>query len=106
MDAAGLYRETFDIAIDALAEILEQRDQVLKEYMDSGGNATVAHTLDRGATNAKINPLLKVWIDLNAQALTFWNSLGLTTKSYRSMTGATKANRETTLERVLADLEA
>lgn len=105
MKQAKLYNETCDGAITALSEILEQRDLVMEEYVASGGKAAVIHTLDRGAENMKVNPLLKVWMDLNAQALTFWNSLGLTTKSYRSMTGTFVARTEgVTLEQIVADL--
>lgn len=76
--AAGMYRAEFQPAIDALAEILEQRDKVYQQYLDEGSRAVVVHVQDRGAANTKKNPLLQVWMDLNAQALAYWRDLGLT----------------------------
>lgn len=105
MTKSQLYQEYFDSSIKALAEILEQRDRVKAEYMESGGKAAVTHKLDRGAENMKINPLLRVWMDLNGQALAYWNSMGLTAKSYKSMTGTIIAKSEgLSLEEMLSDL--
>lgn len=105
MKDCGVYQDSFDSSISALADILEQRDRVRAEFEESGGNTLVVHTLDRGAENMKINPLLKVWMDLNAQALNYWNSLGLTGRSYKQMTGTVNVKVEKkSLEDVLADL--
>lgn len=76
--AAGTYRAEFTPTIDALAEILEQRDRAYEQFVDEGSQVVVVHTLDRGAENTKKNPLLQVWMDLNAQALAYWRDLGLT----------------------------
>lgn len=100
-----MYNESFESGIDALADILEERDRVKKEYEDSGAKATVIHTLDRGAENAKMNPLLKIWMDLNKQALDYWNSLGLTGRSYKQITGSLNVKVESSsLEDVLTEL--
>ena len=105
MDGCGVYNKSFDSSIDALAEILEERDKVKEEYETSGGKPTVIHTLDRGEQNLKINPLLRLWMDLNAQALNYRNSLGLTGKSYKQMTGSLNVKVESnTLEEALANL--
>ena len=105
MKDCGVYNKSFESSIDALADILEQRDSVKAEYDASGGKATIIHTLDRGAENMKMNPLLKIWMDLNAQALNYWNSLGLTGKSFKQVTGSLNVKVESkSLEEALADL--
>lgn len=107
MEACGVYKESFDSSIDALAEILTERDRVKAQYEEEGSKPTVQHTQDRGAVNAKMNPLLKIWIDLNKQALDYWNSLGLTGKSYKQMTGSMSVQVESeSLEKALADILA
>ena len=107
MKRSGFYSEVYSSSIHALAEILEQRDRVKDEYLEAGGKAVVLHRLDRGAENMKINPLLKIWIDLNTQALAYWNSLGLTARSYKSMTGSLSVKVEApSLDDIVADLEA
>lgn len=78
MKEAGTYRDIFLPPINALSEILEQRDKALKAFMESGGEAVTEFTSDRGAVNLKKNPRLQVWEDLNAQALLYWRDLGLT----------------------------
>ena len=76
--AAGTYRTEFEPTIDALAEILEQRDWAYEQYINEGSQVVVVHVQDRGASNTKKNPLLQVWMDLNTQALAYWRDLGLT----------------------------
>ena len=76
--AAGTYRTEFQPTIDALAEILEQRDRAYEQFVEEGSQVVIIHTLDRGSENMKKNPLLQVWMDLNTQALAFWRDLGLT----------------------------
>ena len=77
-EATGTFREEFLPIIDTLADILEQRDKAFEEYLEDGGGSVVLTTSDRGAVNYRKNPRLQVWSDLNAQALSFWTSLGLT----------------------------
>lgn len=91
--------------MDALADILEQRDKTRKEFLEDGGRTLVTHTLDRGNENQKLNPLLKIWMDLNKQALDYWNSLGLTGRSYKQIAGPVNVKVESkSLEEALADL--
>ena len=105
MKDCGVYNKSFESGVDALADILEQRDSTRAEFLEAGAQTLVTHTLDRGEKNQKINPLLKVWMDLNAQALSYWNSLGLTGRSYKQMTGSLNVKVESkSLEEALADL--
>ena len=77
-ELAGTYKPVFDPAIDALSDILEQRDNAYKEFIDSGGAACIEKTSDRGAVNIAKNPRLQMWADLNTLALSYWRDLGLT----------------------------
>ena len=61
----GTYKPSFDIAIDILSEILEERDKVYKLYLEDGSRPVVDVTTDRGQTNKRPNPLLNQYKDLN-----------------------------------------
>ena len=76
--AVGTYKDAFLPAINALADILERRDEAYKEFIESGGETVVEKSSDRGAVNMGMNPRLRVWMDLSAQALNYWRDLGLT----------------------------
>ena len=74
----GTYKDAFLPAINALADILERRDVVYREFIENGGETVIEKRSDRGAVNMGMNPRLRVWMDLNAQALNYWKDLGLT----------------------------
>ena len=78
MERAGTYESHYDAAIDALSEILEQRDHAYSEYIEKGAQLLVEKKSDRGAVNMVKNPLLQIWNDLNSSALAYWRDLGLT----------------------------
>ena len=75
---AGTYMPYFDAPIDALAGILECRDQVEELYREEGEGPIVEKKKKNGSTNMVKNPLLVTWDDLNKSALTYWRDLGLT----------------------------
>lgn len=77
-EAAGTYQPQFDAVIDALAEILDKRDAALDQFYQTGGKPVVAHTNKAKQTNFVKNPMLVMWLELNAQALAYWRDLGLT----------------------------
>lgn len=79
----GTYRKAFEAVIEALAEILAQRDRVYEQYRDEGQQPMVVKVLDRGGKNTAENPLLRTWRELNALALTYWKELGLTAASLK-----------------------
>lgn len=104
-EAAGTYQPFFDSVIDSLAGIMEMRDNAAEKFDASGGNTIVKHTNKGGATNIVKNPALVVVMDCNAQALAYWRELGLTAKSYKSMTGGVeKPENSATLESILGGL--
>lgn len=81
------YLPSFQTSIMILCEILEQRDVVFDTYIQSGGQPVVMFTSDRKAENLKENPLLKVWKELNTEALAYLNALGLTASGLRKLRG-------------------
>lgn len=102
---AGTYQPFFDSVIDSLAGIMEMRDNAQEKFEASGGNTIVKHTNKGGQTNIVKNPALVVLMECNAQALAYWKELGLTSRAYKSMTGAMAPKREgVTIEALLSDL--
>lgn len=89
----GTYKKSFDHVIATLADILEERDRVRKQYLDEGAEPLVTVVSDRGAENRRPNPLLRQWNDLNTTALAYWRDLGLTPA------GLKKINDETLKEK-------
>ena len=100
MTAAGTYQKLFDSVISSLSEILEERDRIRQQYLDTGAQPLVLITSDRGAENMRPNPLLKQWSELNNQALAYWRDLGLTPAGLR------KINDEAMNEKSMSPLEA
>ena len=76
--AAGTYQPYFDAPIQALAEILVQRDAAERQYKESGSQPVVAYTNKGGASNPTRNPMLVLWMDLSSAALSYYKELGLT----------------------------
>lgn len=104
-ETAGTYQPFFDSVIDTLAGIMELRDNAQEKFDASGGSTIVKHTNRGGSTNIVKNPALVVLMDCNAQALAYWRELGLTSRSYKAMTGSLNVQVESkSLEEALADL--
>lgn len=104
-ESAGTYQSFFDDVIESLAGIMELRDNAQEKFEASGGNTIVKHTNKGGSTNIVKNPALVVLMDCNAQALAYWRELGLTSRSYKAMTGSLSVQIESrSLEDALADL--
>ena len=76
-EEVGTYKPAFDQMIDALARILELRDDAQKKFEEYGGETIVRHTNKAGQTNTVKNPALVVVMDCNSQALAYWRDLGL-----------------------------
>lgn len=83
--ANGTFSENFDAVVETLAAILEQRDNVFKQFVDEGSCYIVTHTSDRGSKSEIKNPLLQVWCELNRDALNYWKELGLTPTSLKKL---------------------
>lgn len=106
MAALGIVSENYVPVVDALADILEQRDKTKAEFIKSGGKSVIEHTNQGGSTNMTKNPLLVLWDDLNKSALAYWRELGLTPSSYKKMTGdAPKKEKVTGIAAALKEIE-
>lgn len=103
---AGTYQPFFDPVIDSLAGIMELRDNAQERFERTGGNTIVKHTNKGGSTNIVKNPALVVLMDCNSQALGYWRELGLTSRSYKAMTGSLSIQVESkSLEDALSELD-
>ena len=102
---AGTFQQCFADPIDTLAWILSQRDDLIKQFEDSGGNAVVEHINTKNQVNLEQNPCVRLINDFNRDALTYWRDLGLTPKGLQQITGeATKATKVDTLAEALKEL--
>lgn len=87
MKELGTYKVQFTIAIDTLAQIMELRDDAVEKFQASGGHTVIRHTNKGGSTNIVENPALSVILKQNAQALSYMKELGITSASYRKVSG-------------------
>lgn len=81
------YLPAFDNTIIILSEMLEERERVYVEYINTGARPVIEFTSDRGAVNLKPNPLLKQWQEINAGALLYLRELGLTAAGLKKLQG-------------------
>lgn len=77
-EAAGTYRPYFNATIAVLADIMDKRDDALRQYEENGGTACVERYDSNQNLKVVRNPALMVVMDLNNQALAYWRDLGLT----------------------------
>lgn len=104
---AGTYKPCFDMVIDALSDILVEREDAMKQFMESGGATIVSHTNKGGSTYMEKNPALVIVDDLNKTALTYWRDLGLTPKGLKAIDEkAMKKQKVTSLGDLLKGLES
>lgn len=101
----GTYRKAFAPIIDALAQVLAQRDATREELEASGGASVIKYTNKFGATNYTKNPLLVLWNDLNKSALAYWRDLGLTPAGLKKIDeAALKGKKQSALEKALSEI--
>jgi len=106
MTLKGVETSGFGNVIQTLAEILEQRDKLYKQYQDEGSEVMVLYISDRGQENMIINPLLKEWQNMNRDALVYWRELGLTPAGLKKLNeDSMKPAEQSPLDKVLANLE-
>ena len=92
---AGTYQPFFDHVIDALAGIMEMRDNAREKFEESGSDTVVEHTNKGGETNLVKNPSLVVIMECDSLALAYWKELGLTSKAYKTIKdGKTQISEE------------
>ena len=106
MSLKGVDYAGFGNVIQTLAELLEQRDKLYKQYQDEGSEVMVLYVSDRGQENMIINPLLKEWQNMNRDALVYWRELGLTPAGLKKLNeDSMKPTEQSPLDKVLANLE-
>lgn len=101
---AGTYQDFFDSVIDTLAQIMENRDNAQEKFEQLGGQTVVTHTNKAGAKNIVKNPALVVLMECDAQALTYWKELGLTSKAYREIHKSAPKQKVSALEEALKQM--
>ena len=106
MSLKGVDYSGFGNVIQTLAELLEQRDKLYKQYQTEGSEVMVLYVSDRGQENMIINPLLKEWQNMNRDALVYWRELGLTPAGLKKLNeDSMKPAEQSPLDKVLANLE-
>lgn len=88
MEAVGTYKPSFEPSIQAAADLLEQRDLIYQQFIEDGAQPMILKTSDRGAQNYTENPLLRTWREMQAQALKYFQELGLTSASLKKINDA------------------
>lgn len=105
--ALGTYDVSYSGAVSTLADLLERRDEAYEQFKTEGSHATIQRTSDRGAVNQVINPVLKLWQDLNRDALAYWRDLGLTPAGYKRLNlEAAQTKSQGGLEKLLEQMMA
>lgn len=77
------YEDSFVPVIETLAEILERRTRLLKQFEDEGSQYVITKVSDRGAKNTAKNPLLGIIQECERDSLSYWTALGLTPLSMK-----------------------
>lgn len=85
MTDAGTQGDFYEATVDTLADILERRDEAMKQWKVDGSLFLITKTSDRGATNQAKNPLLGIIQECERDALSYWSSLGLTPSSLKKV---------------------
>lgn len=85
MTDAGTQGDFYDATVDTLADILERRDEAMKQWKEGGSLFLITKKSDRGAENQAKNPLLGIIQECERDALSYWSSLGLTPSSLKKV---------------------
>lgn len=94
MQEREMYKDSFLPMIETLAEIMDRRQKVLKQFEDEGSQFVVEKTSDRGAVNRVKNPLLGVVQECERDALSYWTALGMTPQSMKKALAKEKEEQE------------
>lgn len=105
---AGTYQSQFKYVIETLAQIMEDRDKVHDQYVQTGAHPTVIHTNKAKEQNVVKNPMLVLEMELNTQALAYWRDLGLTPAGLRKLNAEVVKESQSggNLEKILEGLAA
>lgn len=104
-NAVGTYKDAFLPTVDALSRLLERRDATYEQFVSEGSVAIIEKISDRGAVNKTVNPLLRLWQELNRDALAYWRDLGLTPAGLKRINeGAMAKPKVSALTQALRDI--
>ena len=99
---AGTYESHYDSVIDALAGLLQTRDEAEAQYDAEGREPVIEQVNVTGGVKIVKNPLLQVIMDCNTQALAYWRDLGLTPAGLKKLNAdAVKERNGGNLEKLL-----
>ena len=103
--SVGSYKPEFDMVINELAELLEEKDRIGHRYKKEGSESLVEHTNKAGATNLIVNPLLKQILELKKLSLPYLRDLGLTSAGLKKLNeDALKGKKKSALGEALKNL--
>lgn len=85
---------------------MEERDRAYASFLEAGAESVVETVDARGTTKLSKNPRLSIWLDLGAQALSYWRDLGLTPSGLKKINekAIKEAPQKKTLEDVLSGI--
>lgn len=100
--AVGTYRKEFNPLISRLAEVMERMDDAQSRFLESGGDPVTVFANGNTGTNS----YLKVYMELNSQAIKMFNELGLSPAGLKKLDdSAMKQKTKTSIGEVLASIE-
>lgn len=103
--SVGTYKPEFSIAIEELAEILEEKDRINSRYRKEGRQSVVEYVNKFGAKNLIPNPLLKQISEQKKLSLPYLRDLGLTSAGLKKLNeDALKGKKKSALGEVLKNL--
>ena len=91
----GTYRDEFLPTIDRLARLYVHRENLEREFDESGGAPTIEYTNKAGATNIVKNPILAARDEVYDQLLSHERELGLTPQALKKMNETAMKGRPT-----------
>lgn len=105
MKAVGTYRAQFGAAIERVADLYVQLDELDKLWSQDGRELMVEHTNKAGATNLAKHPLLDIRDGVYTQLLAHERELGLTPSALKKINdGGVQPEKKSTLAAALEKL--
>lgn len=105
MKAVGTYRAQFGAAIERVADLYVQLDELEKMWSQDGRELVVEHTNKAGATNLAKHPLLDIRDGVFTQLLALERELGLTPSALKKINdGGVQPEKKSTLADALEKL--
>lgn len=105
MKAVGTYRAQFGAAIERVADLYVQLDELDKLWSQDGRELVVEHTNKAGATNLAKHPLLDIRDGVYTQLLAHERELGLTPSALKKINdGGVQPEKKSTLADALEKL--